>query len=123
MKEETRTTPIAFRDDDQVYEVFRDRLEALLKSNGIMKKDLAKQVGISPASLSRYFTMNRDPELRYIMRIATVLGVSIDWLLGLSDEMEHPYPKETTEFAELYALANDSDRQVIQLVLSKYRGD
>ena len=48
-------------------------------------------------------------------------GVSVDWLLGLSNDRYEAVPTEVREFATLYALASPDDRTIVETVLKKYR--
>lgn len=102
------------------FDAFRVNLRSLIESKGILGKELAYEIGTTPASISRYLTNMRDPEPEYIYRIARYFGVSIDWLLGIADEKLDVLPPETRKVAELYSLASKEDQAVIQTVLRKY---
>lgn len=73
------------------------------------------------ATLSRYLQGVREPELKYVVRLARYFGVSVDWLLGLSNDRYEAVPSEVREFATLYALASPDDRTIVETVLKKYR--
>ena len=62
-----------------------------------------------------------EPELKYVVRLARYFGVSVDWLLGLSNDRYEALPAEVREFATLYALASPDDRTIVETVLKKYR--
>ena len=53
--------------------------------------------------------------------LARYFGVSVDWLLGLSNDRYEAVPSEVREFATLYALASPDDRTIVETVLKKYR--
>lgn len=72
-------------------------------------------------TLSRYLQGVREPELKYVVRLARYFGVSVDWLLGLSNDRYEAVPTEVREFATLYALASPDDRTIVETVLKKYR--
>ena len=74
-----------------------------------------------PDTLSRYLQGVREPELKYVVRLARYFGVSVDWLLGLSNDRYEAVPSEVREFATLYALASPDDRTIVETVLKKYR--
>ena len=59
--------------------------------------------------------------LKYVVRLARYFGVSVDWLLGLSNDRYEALPAEVREFATLYALASPDDRTIVETVLKKYR--
>lgn len=48
--------------------------------------DLSRKIGISNVTISRYLSGDRVPRLDVIARIASVFDVSIDYLLGISDQ-------------------------------------
>ena len=84
-------------------------------------KDIAAEINVSTPTLSRYLQGVREPELKYVVRLARYFGVSVDWLLGLSNDRYEAVPTEVREFATLYALASPDDRTIVETVLKKYR--
>ncbi len=103
------------------FDAFRDNLSSLLKSRGLSLRQFGMETGITSATLSRYMTEQRVPDLQYVMRIATYFNVSIDWLVGYSDKKYSVLPNEVSEFAQLYQIASEDDRRVVQAVLFKYK--
>ena len=63
-------------------DVFCERLRILIKSTGITQKELAKKVGCTEVTLSRYITGERVPKATIVVKIANALGVSVDYLIG-----------------------------------------
>lgn len=102
------------------YEIFRENLRSLVQNRGKLMKDVANDINISPTSLSRYLTGQRDPDLKYVVRIAEYFGVTVDWLLGVNQHKFDALPPEIQELAELYSLASPDDRKVVKLILEKY---
>ena len=67
-------------------ENFNDNLkEARLKRN-LSQKEVADQIGVSKSTYSLYESGNREPSVQTIKKIADVLNVSADELLGLSEQ-------------------------------------
>ena len=64
---------------------FSNRLTELLEDNNLTQIQLAKKIGISNVTISRYFTGERNPRIDVITKIASFFNVSVDYLLGLSD--------------------------------------
>ena len=58
----------------------------------ITQKELAKQIGVSPGTLSDYENGNHDPKSDCLSKIADVCGVTVDFLLGR--EKTPPSPAE-----------------------------
>lgn len=103
------------------FTVFQSRLRDLMDSRGLSMKSLAEQVNTTSATVSRYLSSDRTPDLAYIVKLADFFGVSIGWMLGLEEDRYAPLPKEYKELIDLYSVATPDDRRVIQAVLSKYK--
>ena len=110
-------------DRELEFTAFQKNLHTLLSSKGILGKDLAYLAGTTPATISRYLTGARKPDLEYVYRLAKYFGVSIDWLLGLDEERKDIYTPETRRIAQLYSKASKDDQLVIRTVLQKYDKD
>lgn len=63
-------------------EVFGKRLKELRKANGYMIEQFAEAVGISKSTVGYYENNNRMPDIEILSRIADVLKVSADYLIG-----------------------------------------
>ena len=103
------------------YTIFKEHLRQLMYSRGLSAKALATDINVTPATLSRYLSGNRAPDLPYVVKISQYFNVSIDWLLGINGDQFDVMPKEVQEVAELYQLAAPHDRKVVQAVLDKYK--
>ena len=64
---------------------FRERLNEVLKENGISQVALAQKIAMSQGVVNNYCTGKREPTLDVLMRICEVLEISSDYLLGLVD--------------------------------------
>lgn len=103
------------------FSTFQARLRSLIESRGIYIYALAEDLGVSVPTVHRYLSGKRTPDLIYVVRIAQYFDVSVDWLLGVSDNKHDVFSKEATEVASLYSLASEDDRRVVQAVLWKYK--
>lgn len=63
-------------------EVFEKRLKELRKANGYTIEQFAEAVGISKSTVGYYENNNRMPDIEILSRIADVLNVSADYLIG-----------------------------------------
>ena len=77
------TPPIDKRDASRL---FRDRLGQLLTRSGLNRSAFAAGVGIDRSALTQLLAgeVTRLPRAETLIRIAAEHGVSLDWLLGLS---------------------------------------
>ena len=67
-------------------EKFSYRLNVLLDENNMTQTQLAKKIGTSNVTICRYLTCERLPRLDVVTKIAAVFNISLDYLLGLSDD-------------------------------------
>lgn len=61
------------------------RLRECIKNSGISQKELAKAVGVSAQTVSKYMRENIFPALDTLAKICKFLDVKSDYILGLSD--------------------------------------
>jgi len=69
---------------------FSIRLKELRRINNITQAELAKMVGLSIISISKYEN-GRTPNYLKVLYMAEIFGVSMDYLLGYSDD---PNPRK-----------------------------
>ncbi len=69
---------------------FRKRMHQAMQSTGLNQSALARAIGTDRSTLSQILTDagTRLPGAHIVGQCASVLGVSADWLLGLSDRPE-----------------------------------
>lgn len=67
-----------------------ERLKTAFKKKKITMNECAKALKLAQTTLSGYVTGSTDPTATKLLHIAKYLGVSVDWLMGLSNEM---FPK------------------------------
>jgi len=63
-----------------------ERLRSWREKRGLSQRELARLSGIGEAQVSKYENGNVDPSATYLKKMAEVLQVSADYLLGLSDD-------------------------------------
>lgn len=66
------------------------RLALCLEVKNISQAELSDTTGISQASISRYLNEVRLPRLTELVMLSLIIGVSVDWLLGLDDRIIRP---------------------------------
>ena len=66
--------------------IFCERLKEL--RGGMSQRDFAIKIGANQQTYSNWEAGRKDPASSVLPSIATTMGVSIDWLLGLSDRRE-----------------------------------
>ncbi|MEM9350526.1 MAG: helix-turn-helix transcriptional regulator [Pseudomonadota bacterium] len=70
--------------------IFRDRLAQAMQEAGTNQSALSRQAGVDRSTISQLLrdAGPRLPNAQLVAECATALGVSADWLLGLSDRPE-----------------------------------
>ena len=69
-----------------------NRLKEIREDRDLFQKDVAKQLNIKQQQYSEYEIGKRLIPINYLNDLADFYGVSIDYLLGKTDERK-PYPK------------------------------
>ncbi len=59
-----------------------NNMRTLRKRRKLTMKELGKAVGVSESTISLYETGKHEPDIATMQRIADVLGVSVDMLIG-----------------------------------------
>ena len=77
-----------------------DRIEYLLRTNGMSQSDLSKATGISTGLISQWKKRTQNPSISKLAVVADYFGVTVDYLLGNSDEKEKPVASEDDELNE-----------------------
>lgn len=70
--------------------MYGDRISYLREKANLTQDQLAKKIGITRAALSHYEKNRREPDFETIEKIARFFDVSLDYLLGRTDD---PTPK------------------------------
>lgn len=65
--------------------IFAERLKDLRQEKGLTTFELGKELGFSNASISRWETEDRIPNIEVLVAIAKYFKVSTDYLCGLED--------------------------------------
>jgi transcriptional regulator with XRE-family HTH domain len=71
-------------------DLFRRRLASAMQSKGASRAELARRVGVDRSTVSQLLSAEgaRLPNAQFVAECAAALGVTADWLLGLSDRPE-----------------------------------
>ena len=99
---------------------FAERLKKLRKDLGISQRELARKAGISSAMISLYEAGKKSPTIDVLMKLAVVLEVSADYLLGLTDDPsprsgELPeYIQKKLEECERYKSAVEGFKKILE---------
>ena len=96
---------------DRVENVSKRLREAMYKANKT-QADLARETGISKATLSRYLSGQFEPKQIAVNKMAVALNVAEMWLWGCDVPMERPAPEDVGTLAADVLLNPDMLRLV-----------
>ena len=65
---------------------FSDRIIQLQKERKLLQKDIASSVGLSLRAYQYYEKGQKEPTLSVLLRLADYFDVSLDYLVGRSDD-------------------------------------
>nr|MBR6778425.1 helix-turn-helix transcriptional regulator [Clostridia bacterium] len=67
-------------------EIFCKRLKELRTEQGLTQKQLAEKLNTTNSAVCDWEKGRSQPDLQMLTKIATLFEVSVDYLLGLSDD-------------------------------------
>jgi transcriptional regulator with XRE-family HTH domain len=104
-----------------------DKIKVLLDRRGMTQRELAKRIGITEVSMTRYINNSRVPKGPLVAAMAKALGVSADELLGLAegpvisdDKPPSAHPEQDIARDIATIIENEKDMRVIVKNAEKY---
>jgi transcriptional regulator with XRE-family HTH domain len=93
---------------------FRDRLRNAMEVGATSQSALARAVGVDRSTISQLLagTTTRLPNAQVVAECAQALGVSADWLLGLTERPERPGDLLTGSLTITAAARSSADEQI-----------
>lgn len=76
------------------YDLMRRRLVEARELIGCNRKEFADKLNIPYRTITNYENGAREAGSDYLARVATVCGVTTDWILGVSDDKKSPSSTE-----------------------------
>ena len=84
------------------------RISELRESNHLTQEELARNLGITRASLSHYETSRREPDYETLTKIADYFKVSLDFLMGRTDDPNPSVNESVQRFTESLELSDET---------------
>jgi transcriptional regulator with XRE-family HTH domain len=101
-------------------EKLRERIKEKMIEQGLNQAQLARNAGITPAALSQILSGDRTPSSPILLKIASALSVSVDYLVGNADESKLADVLENEQVQVLYrefsGLGKNDQEQVIDMI-------
>lgn len=99
-----------------------DRLRSARQRIGLTQDELANDLALGQAQVNRYELNKSEPSTKTLSALASRLGVSADWLLGLVDGEQDIFSDDgLSEVARKFAHAAESGdfKKIIEMALEQ----
>ena len=87
---------------DALNSIFAKNLTRFRAQAGMMQKELAQQLQVSPATVSCWESGTYSPKLNTLYEICEVLNISLADLLGIDQETAERYTKDEAALVAAY---------------------
>jgi transcriptional regulator with XRE-family HTH domain len=93
---------------------FSERLRTERERKGLSQADLAGRSGLQPSAISHFETGNRDPSFDNLRKLADALSVTVDYLLGRTEEPKGASKLVSNLFRDFNAMSADDQESFVQ---------
>ena len=69
--------------DENIKKIFSERIKVLIGDESVSA--FSRKIGLNQAAIDRYTKKQRSPNAEALVAISSKCGVSVDWLLGLTN--------------------------------------
>lgn len=99
---------------------FGERIRKVRKNAGYSQKEFCTALDIPQSTLSAYETDRMQPTVASLVNIATKFNVSLDWLCGISDDVEQKSEQQDSGSSdtlsnELKAALDEAEKDLMEL--------
>lgn len=85
------------------------RLKELRKTYGVSQEKLSKEISVSRSTVAMWESEKSQPDNNTLQKLADYFNVSVDYLLGRTDDMNQNPGEENISFDDFtYAMYNES---------------
>ncbi len=105
-------------------EILRQRIKLARENKNINQAQLAEKAGVTPAAISQIEKGIRTPTIPVLQRITSVLNVSLDYLLGKTDESEIGdllQNQEVRTFFRGFQSLDPEDKQTVEKMIDFFK--
>jgi transcriptional regulator with XRE-family HTH domain len=87
--------------------VFGERLKMLRESRGLSQDDFASKFSLAQTTIGMYERGLREPNIEKLNQFATFFNVSLDYLVGRTNDPAKEYKPATRELLDMLHLSDD----------------
>ena len=98
---------------------FNERLANLLNESGISQRELAKEINIDEAALSKYVSGVRKPRMDILVNIARVLSVSVEYLATGNNRNEDFNTVKNLVCRNISTMSDSQKLELVEIILKK----
>lgn len=99
---------------------FAKSFKSLIDKKGLTQRIVAERINTTETTISRYVSGDRTPNIETAVELASVLGVSLDTLVGVEPPAQARQAPDINILISCYKKASDADRQVLWSLLDRY---
>lgn len=99
--------------------IFGERIDSERRRLGLSQEKFGELIGVTQAQISNWITGRRSISLADAVQVSQALGVSLDWLVGLSDERNETLSATDQAAAELFRMIREMG---LERVVERARG-
>lgn len=100
--------------------MFAKQFKSLIEKRGLTQRMVAEQINTTETTISRYVSGDRTPNIETAVELASVLGVTLDTLVGANLSTIDRTPPDINILVACYGKASSADRQVLWSLLDRY---
>lgn len=82
---------------------FTDTISEYIESNNITVTCFANKIGCKQTCVSKWLNGNNTPSLEYCVKVANAMGISLDYLFGLTAENSYEHSETKANFRERFS--------------------
>ena len=98
-----------------------DRIALLREKRGLTQEELSSKLGISRAALSHYETNRREPDYATLDKIANFFDISLDFLLGRTNDPQMILDMDVRQFVDSLELSDEAILEKFALTIDGRR--
>ena len=100
--------------------MFAKQFKELIDKRGLTQRAVAEHINTTETTISRYVSGDRTPNIETAVELASVLGVTLDVLVGANLPAASRTPPDVNILVACYEKASIAARQVLWSLLDRY---
>lgn len=97
------------------------RIKSLINERDLKQNEVAKELHMAPSTLNGYLNDVRQPDYATLIRIADYFGVSVDYLLGVTNIRKKPETLMNEKEGELVGIYRGLGTDTKELFMDQLR--